>query len=131
MTWIHFKIALSKNAFQNCQPQKWQISINKKGLSFDLLGVSKMIINFSTRSKLVSNHLWFKTKLLSDSNSDFNSNSASDSNSDSDSDSISAPMNLVILSFSFYICILLKKTYGSFFFLILITESIVIQAMQV
>ena len=64
-----------------------------------------MTTKFSTCSKSVSNHLWFKpnycerSKRYNYSVSDFKSNSMSDYNSHPDSDSSSASMNLVTFVF--------------------------------
>ena len=69
--------------------------------------------------------------------SNFSINSASNfdysskSNSESESDFSSVFMNLDICIFLFYICIPLNKPADGFFLSILVTESIVIQAMKV
>ena len=62
---------------------------------------------------------------------DFDSNSESGSESKSESDFSSVFMNLDICIFLFYICIPLNKPADGFFLSILVTESIVIQAMKV
>ena len=68
-----------------------------------------------------------------DSNVDINSTSNFDysSESNSESDFSSVFMNLDICIFLFYICIPLNKPADGFFLSILVTESIVIQAMKV
>ena len=68
-----------------------------------------------------------------DSNFDINSASNFDysSESNSESDFSSVFMNLDICIFLFYICIPLNKPADGFFLSILVTESIVIQAMKV
>ena len=67
-----------------------------------------------------------------DSNFVINSVSDFDSYSDSESDFSSVFMNLDnCIFFLFHICIPLNKPADGFFLFILITESIVVQAMQV
>ena len=64
--------------------------------------------------------------------SDFNSVSNSASDSDYESDFSAAFMNVdICISFIFYICIPLNKPADAFFLSILMTESIVMQAMEV
>ena len=92
-----------------------------------------MTTNFSTHSKSVINHLWLQKRYnysVSDSNSDFDSNSVSDSNSDSESEfTVYKFGHLYFLKAC--ICILQNKPVDNSFFSILITESIVMQVMQV
>ena len=63
----------------------------------------------------------------SESELDFNF----DINSKSESESSSEFMNLEFVFFLLYTCTLLNKLAGNFFLFILITESIVMQPMQV
>ena len=64
-------------------------------------------------------------------NSASNFDSSSESNSESESDFSSAFMDLDICTFLLYIYTLLNKPADGFFLSIFMTESIVMQAMQV